>query len=316
MRLIAVLVSVGFAAPVAAQSYSVVDLPQEYYWEDMNDRGDVTGPTTNGFETWSARMVDGVVERLDLPGRTNQAKAINNLGFVVGTHSSNSFGGAFLYDTEPVIFDLQHASDINEHGAVSGVSYRNGIVSGGIWKDGVMTTVDPQTLDQLFFRAINNHGAVVGVEITFEFGRRDGVYWTEATGLVNLGANTSVRDINDLGYACGDGMIWLNGVLHSTFVGAAGWINNSNHMLGYTGAGATVWRGNGAELIQPLIQDSRYVVDELLDFNERGQILAGVYFNGSTDAQTVILTPVPEPGTWLAMGIGTTWLVRSRRRQR
>lgn len=189
---------------------------------DVNDFGATIGWFGTGSSSWMSRgfrwQSGAAVELVSPLGWNAFPTAINAAGWVVG-YSGFQIGvspGAVMWDpqgTASFVADLRQAFDINASGQI--VGFRpdaSGVARAFLYDQGVLTplgTLDPQDKGDVYPRAINDHGVVVG---TSRFGGREHAFrWTAATGMVelpDLGVsafpfNVAALDVNDSGWIVG-----------------------------------------------------------------------------------------------------------------
>jgi probable HAF family extracellular repeat protein len=243
-----------------------------------------------------------------LPGHTDsEALGINDAGQVIGeSHDDRSAGNgrAFLWTTTGGMQTLtglpnisSRAFGINNAGQVVGdiepeLAY--------LWSstDGWQTLgVLPGKPYSIAF-AINNTGQVVGYSADGTGNRP--FLWTSTDGMQDLGSlgatYNEAFDINDSGQVVGR--------THSS----------PEDMRAFVWAGA-----NGMQDLNTLLDGSGagWIVDEATAINNSGQIVGrGISPDGQQRA--VLLTPVPEPGTFalVATAILASASIASRRNQR
>lgn len=295
------------ASQSGAQSFRVETTPAGYSWVDMNDHAELAGHYRQGNRYYSVRFREGMVEQLEIPGDSIQAKKINNSGVVAGYREDSDGLNGFIFQDEYRLFDLRgEVADLNDSNAVLG--------GNSLWRDGVLTEIPPATLPHFSMSAMNNHEAAVGMEHNDEISRLNGIYWSRNTGSFVLEAGNRGLDINDSGYILmTNGRVLFNGALHQSLGGIGVSINNHNHVVGQIIDDPAIWRGNGPELLNPLLTTSGWSVSEVSDLNNAGQILAWARFEGGTE-QTVILTPVPEPSSLVALGLLSLFALSRRKR--
>ena len=185
---------------------------------DINNLGQVVGGAGGNAILYS----DGQVTDLGSLGGSSSAKAINDVGQVVGSSeiSPDGLRHAFLY-SDGVLIDLgtlggliSDARDINDAGQVVGDSYLSGsgYCHAFLYTDGVM--IDLGTLGGLLTtvaHGINNHGQVVGTAshsraFLWENGEMFDLndFIPEDSGWEKL---TEATDINDAGQVVGWGKL-------------------------------------------------------------------------------------------------------------
>lgn len=184
---------VGFArvqvasAPVKCEDHaflyndSMIDLAlfvgMNHYAYDINDRGDIVGEykTSDGVSHAFLRTNDGVMNQ-DLPliGTSSVARAVNNLGHVVGNYTKNGVTQAFLFaggslkDLGTLPDDTRsYALDINDKDQIVGYSVSASGVKRAFLYDGAMTDLSTTTdtasgVKLEIATAINNKGEIVG----------------------------------------------------------------------------------------------------------------------------------------------------------
>jgi probable HAF family extracellular repeat protein len=188
------------------------------------------------------------------------------------------------------------ALDINDAGVVVGGSAGRAV----LWRDGLIQ--DLGVLPGQFFsgaRGINNAGAVVGGS------GQDAFLWTAESGMISLGslagAQTIALDINDHGWVIGSAP------------GPGGEFLKGTPFLWRPGIGMTAL----ASLVD-LTETGFADVADVSDINALGQIVgSALHSDGQTHGY--LLTPVPEPTTWLVIAVGlfcVAFRLRGRRELR
>jgi probable HAF family extracellular repeat protein len=258
---------------------------------DINDFGQIAGYSMldqSPSNTLSQRPVlfsGGTVTSLgSFGGGYGFANGINNSGQVVGLSIySSGVGHAFLYSNATMTdlgsfggsFEYSCAYGINDHTQIVGNSVLNGRDRGFLWQSGTMIDLGDLVGGSGNTRAyaINNSAHVVGNTWGNDPANCHAFVWRAGT-MIDLGPGIA-EGINDAGVVAGgnaDGLfVW----------DSANGLQNANDLLDASGAG---WTLHGAR-----------------DINNLGQI-AGWGTNPSGEIRGVLLTPVPEPSTFVLVG--------------
>lgn len=298
----------------------------------LGNDGYVVGVVDSGTRSLGFKWRNGSAELLDAPYKATRANAINSFGEVVGGAGNNDgTGTAALWDKDGFhgLGDLgggsANANSINEGGWVVGGSYidrRTDEFHPFLYRNGAMEDLGmlgiPENNDSEALR-INSQNVVVGFERDDEFAYYTPWIWTDGGGLRRLfpdiyqGGGVPT-DLNDLGEVTVERAIWKDGKLRPLpdAFGLSG-INNYGDVVGdlTNHRGPGVWFDNVPFELQALLDDGSYRLEYALDINDSGQILARANRSGST--YYVLLNPVPEPGTLVAIGLGFAMLCRKRR---
>jgi uncharacterized membrane protein len=317
----------------AGYKYSVLpyypgDAPPYNTAADINNAGQVVGtlvtPANPKATVWSP---SGTVEQVRPGGVYDFGNAINDKGEVAGgyeegpyvhafasPYSDSSLGGVAASNPEPATV----AMDINNKGLVVGYGltddpapyyYHHAVA----W-DGTHTTdLNPAWASISYAYGVNDSNVIVGVA--------DGqaVEWNGGVA-TTLGAGTAY-DINNAGVVAGksgsNAVIWNGGVETILGAGQANALNILSQVVGVSGGHAFLWaNGKAIDLNNFLSEADRnagVVMEEATGINDHGWIV-GNAFNPVTDAyQAFVLSPVPEPSTWLLLlgGLGfIAWRAR------
>ncbi|MBS1702024.1 MAG: PEP-CTERM sorting domain-containing protein [Armatimonadetes bacterium] len=228
-------------------------------------------------------------------------RAVNSAGVVAGMYDSTT---AAIYSSSTGMHLLSipgqgYALDVNDAGVVVG-NYFLGDGSHARKWDALGNGTDlevPQGYSNSNVNAINNAGLSVGY-YTDQTGFAHGAYWTP-DGTAHLMSGESVgtgfmMDVNDSGVAIGvysptqsdnKAVLWT----------ASGGLTRLESILD---ADSTGWWGFTPTKI-----------------NNLGQILCTGYAPGSTQAKNILLTPVPEPSSLLAISFSLLAYRRAKRKR-
>jgi probable HAF family extracellular repeat protein len=239
-----------------------------------------------------------------LDGFRSEALDINNSGQIVGWFATHDFSlvhafrhdGTTLQDLAPLLGDRSTARGINDLGQITGSAQfgthpgRHAFVLDG-------TTVhDLGTLGGMYSAgwAINVHGHVTGDSATLVSGpfiRR--AFFHDGT---------TMHDLGTLGGAQSFGF-GINSHVH--IVGESETASGSNRAFLYTPATGMVDLNSLVDLPEG------WVLVSALDINDAGQITG---YGGLGNEQPFLLTPVPEPSTFvLALVVAVSWITGRRR---
>lgn len=294
--------------------------------------------------------------KLDLRGyeftSSSYGSSINDKGHVVGGSNSTSRGSithAFFYDGN-AIHDLgtlggknSWATSINAAGIIVGAADTSQTVPPGsatsgwpivhafVYSNGTMNDLGTiRGYTESYASSINADGWVTG-SVSTTFSRMafiyDGIRMSPIPGLIG---NSEGRAINASGWVAGnvDGRAFLYEGdrivdLGQGFYSSVGnGINDDGWVVGHASAigigrfalvydGSTVWNLNN--LLDP--SSSNWHISDAFAINNAGQILAaGSNIYG--ESRSLLLTPVPEPGSTALLGFGLVSLFSIRRYRR
>lgn len=233
-----------------------------------------------------------------LPGENSRAWGLNDSGMVVGsTSSAQTASLAAVWDSSGNLLRsadrTSEAFAINNSGQIAGWALFNGYSRAVIWsEDGGFQDLGslhgPSGQSNAF--DINDAGQVVGAS-RGSGGASLGFIYDATDGLRDVGTlagqYTRAMAINDAGQVVGESRV--NGAPHG-FIYLSGRIEDLN------------------DLIDP---DQGWTVSMGFDINSAGQIVGYGTRNGVDRA--ILLTPIPEPGTWILLA-SAVMCIGSRRK--
>ncbi len=274
----------------------------------INAAGTVVGNSdydANGFFSHAFRQtLGGAVEDLGtFGGHNSDARGINDAGVIAGAASmGDQQPRAFIWKEGIGLIDIgtitgsgtSVANAINQGGQVTGNSVAGvNITHAFRYTEGFgmldLGTLDGSTL--LNGNGLNESGDVVGEYSIGSKARafyfKDGVGLTKLDGLIDF--DTRAQGVNDSGIAVGTSSIDLD-----------------SHYK------AVVWKGGGALDLNDLIDETGWNLQEAWNINAAGQIVGTGIIDGN--AHAFRLTPVPEPASFVALGLGVGFFVRRPRK--
>ncbi len=261
----------------------------------------------NTFTNHAFRALNGnpVQDLGTLGGDFSEAHGINDKGVIVGnaSHSNNASSRAFVWKDGVGMVDIgtlngsgnSNAQGINAGGQVTGSANASGNLKHAFRYTEGLGMVDLGTIqssEDLEGRGISGTGDVVGRYVvngtTFRaFYYKDGGGLTQLNGLIDF--DTRAFGVNDSGIAIGTSAIDSNG-----------------HYK------AVVWNGGTVMDLNPLIDKAGWNLQSANGINDAGQIVGTGIIEGV--AHGYRLTPVPEPASMLALGLGFGVLLKRRRK--
>lgn len=290
-------------------------------------------------ELWSDQTVGG-----NLLG-------INNSGEIVGRYGSGSgiplpgpgvpYGRAFYFSTATGRIDIglaptgnSKAAAINAAGQVAGTSETldtviiNGtpmqqyIPHAFVWDktNGIRAIGDLNGGDS-FANAVNSYGQVVGYG-DLANGHWGAFVWDATNGIRDLpttpGQSSQAYAINDRGQVLGvdfgiGGVLWDLATGTETAVPNGDALNNLGQVVGSAyGGGAFLWyETGGTRLLSSLIPaGTGWQLDYAFAINDAGDIAGYGLLNGQI--RGFLMTPVPEPASWLLFASAAAALISLR----
>ena len=215
---------------------------------------------------------------------------------------------------------LESAYSINNSGQIVGYGWNDGRVRGRLVNpDGTVVELEPPVgYVRSQAMGISDMGRTVGVSRGVDQSVCVAVSWDSdgrVSILQSLGGNSNVpyrvnRDGVAVGYAADassgrlHAVFWdADGGIHDLGWGSANSINNRGTVVGSSSVGATLWQDGVAANLNSLIPSgSGWYLSGAIDINDYGQIVG----YGSKGA--FLLTPVPEPGSLIALLGGTCFV--------
>ena len=336
-------------APAHAQtrySFSLVDVSVNASNGSINDNGTIFGTQNVTGGRNAVRWNNGVVTNLNVPG-ANSVRDGSNANVAVGSRFAGNVERAFSSSGGVV---TTYGTLGGESGAAWGVNEAGTIVgsaqdAGGKFRPALFnpdgTATDLGTLGGTAgdAYAVNESGLIVGRAYNAA-GRFRAVQWKNGQ-ISDLGvgpATSQARDVNDSGLIVGwygpitdsNAFAWQDGHLinlafadgrdsQARAVNNAGLIGGLVHVDQITDH-AYVWRGATAIDFNDVTNDlNGFVLWQVDDVNERGQLI-GIGLQGSSDVfQTFLLTPTsaaPEPASLSLLGFTLAGAFLKRRRKR
>ena len=221
----------------------------------------------------------------DLGGGT-YAYGINNAGQITGEAGLGSSPYAFLYSngvrTSLGTLPVSVGYGINNAGQIAGSQLAGGPNQAFLYSNGVVTDLGPAFYCSVGY-GINNAGQVTGVSQTASGAFHAFLYSNGVmTDLGTLGGTYSAGNaINNAGQITGF-FSTASGVQHA-FIYSSGVMVDLN------------------SLIDPSLQ---ITLSEATGINDLGQIVVNMDYGSIDSRHAYLLTPVPEPGTWMLFGAG------------
>lgn len=308
----------------------------------INNQGQLAGLTAAGQV---GILTGNTLNAVSLPFRNATVDDLNDQGMLVAHDYSGTSGGTFsniyTYTAQGGLRELQASKDefyvlqgypkassaghVEMHGAENG-SY------GGHGSSAILTRPDGSyvNLPYLYYDHtydVNASGVVVGAS------NSDAVYW-DAAGQKHVvgkqgGAFADLEYVTDSGLAAGIAGIlttptnWEPGVfIYSLADGQTRFIDGMTTLSGIDEAGRVygkamldgvssfvVWEEGQFTNLSVLLDGTPY--GDIRSVSSDGRVLIG-----GAGGLTYVLTPTPEPGTYVLMGIGLTaaaWGARRRR---
>ncbi|MBI9018926.1 MAG: PEP-CTERM sorting domain-containing protein [Phycisphaerae bacterium] len=296
----------------------------------INNNGKVVGGGYDGGNAFVWDEINGFVSLGE-----GYARDINDLNDVAGSsYWKQAVAGSGIYSTIALGGNFT-ANALNDHGQIVGNIGSFDDSHAGLWENGVL--MDLGTLHGngdyywSYATGVNNSGKIVGTS-GVALGNSYTVMWDNQQ-IYDLGSGDAfggAGDINESGYACGtyefQAAIWkgigdvvvLDKLSGANAENCAYAINKYDVVVGggtlSLSRDAFVWsQEDGIQNLNDLI-DAGGVIElaRAYDINDSGQILVEGYIGN--EEHSYLLTPVPEPGTVLLLGIGFGFISRLKKR--
>jgi uncharacterized membrane protein len=305
----------------------------------INNSGVVVGTTLDGDGFPRSATWTGVTPTDARPGDwLSWGKAINNSGQIAGSygttygrfatgsayaspHSDGSIGHFGVSDTA--------ANDINNNGVAVGYAYTQAWAGEPLypmafygshavmWNGTTSVDLHPQSAQSSQANAINDAGSIVGSV------DGDAALWSGGT-LTKLGQGVAI-DINNNGVIAGTvndhAVIWNGNVLTILGEGTAAAINAVSQVVGSANGHAFLWDGGQAidlnNFLSVATRNAGWILEQAVGINDLGWIVANAYNTNTMMYQAYVLSPAPEPSTYLMLLLGLGWIAwKARLRNR
>jgi probable HAF family extracellular repeat protein len=276
----------------------------------INADGQIVGSGRTDTLRYAFCYSGGVMQNLGrFPGTLeSQAFDINSTGQIVG----DCDGSAFLYSDGVMArlddlvnpgsgWSLRQAYAINDSGAIVGEGVHNGAHRAFLYRNGTVTDLGNLGGSSVAYD-INAGGDIVG-----------NAYLSDGCG----------GDGNCRGFLYNDGVMQNLGTLSGFYVSSADGINNRGDVVGMS---ASAWieqyaflycGGIMTDLNTMIDPSSGWVIDEAVDINDSGWIVAEGRMGGLGPQYALLMIPIPEPSTLVLLGTGLlgplTFALRHRR---
>lgn len=294
----------------------------------LGEEGQLMGTTNFGTGNRTFMLGGGELRYFSYPGSSvTDPVAMREQECFIGKHGSTDEG--FVYDHG--VYSELRTTSTNESITPLAMS-QNGNIGGNIEGKLLYARIGGAEFFPYFspgytagsLYGINNKGVSFGY---MEDGHSSSqaFVWSPSMGVNLIPFDTRYGDLNNKNEFVGfeeyfnglHAVVMRNGVTQYLGSGNAKFINDDSSILIQDNNQGFLWRHgvrtNVRELIDPTLDFDRI---GFIDMNNRGQILAGLTkYTGPTSAtyQTVLFTPVPEPGTWLTLGLAGICALRRRK---
>jgi hypothetical protein len=251
----------------------------------INEAGHIAVNLGNQGFIWTPSGLTQVV--LPAGGTTGGVEAINNFDQVSGGYNGNSGSGIFIGSTTastaialPNGWFFPSIEGLNDLGQAAGSA------TGPTGTQAFIATTSGITFipllpgwDVISGNAINNAGQI------------DGIGWNGSTTQAFVATTSGMTPIP---LAAGASSAYFNYSIIDS-------LNEAGQVVGDSDVGGWVWDPSHGTVLLNSVVPTGWVINGAAAINDHGVILAQATYNGGAD-QLVLLTPTPEPSTFI-MGL-------------
>lgn len=300
----------------SAQELGYISSTNEGEAYKINNQGQIVGWSATESGSWRATIWNGgVATNIGTLGSgvSSFAMNINDNGVVAGssyfgTAGSHAFtwtagGGLVDYGSFTPGHSMYYAgfNGINNNGFLVGTGYRLFSPYHAVWANAGQGSITdlaaPGQFSHSMANAVNDAGVVVGYSNNGSGSEHAGIFTGpgQFTSIDTLGLGASrAFDVNESNWIVGDAFGEVNGEwVQTAFLYRDGVMIDLSSVLPASSGWSAVTIANG--------------------INEQGQIVGVGIYNGQQTA--FVMTPVPEPASMVALGLGAAALLRRRTRR-
>lgn len=345
MKEFCIVCAVLLTATGKSQDFDILEVRREinanFSAFDLNDRGDLCGASTLGSLPRAAAYVDGTFRVFDAPTSRSRGLALNNVGTMVGYHEAPGVDPVGAYWTADGAYHhiplLEGGTSsigltIEDDGTMAGIAEGPDGPQMAIWRNGQIETYGWIPGD--WYASVKDYGGgkfIGDLHGTVEGDLRGSfIFDTVSRELTTYDLYSTERpftmlwDINNLGQAVGEeslglgngygGVLIDDGVATSFGTGFRPFqVSDTGQMTGLSedAQDRLVYRDGVVERIDDLLPIG-WDITILGEINIHGQMLVRGNYEGGPIKQ-LLLTPVPEPASCIALGLGVLLILRRRR---